>query len=360
MISRAAAREQAVVVADGDGVADAVVPVSRQRLGIGVLVRVIQLGPVLVLALLVLAMSFLSSYFLTTLNFSNLLQAAAVPAALALGQLLVILAGGIDLSAGSVMILASVVGAKFAHGVTRDGLATVAVMLGVGTLFGLANGLLIERVRIGSAFVVTLGTFSVANGATYVISGGATTTGMPALIDKLGGGYFGRVPVAAVVVLGLGVLMWMLTTRMRFGRWIYAIGGNRDAARRVGMPVERASIAIFALSGLAAAVAGVFVTGLTDAGAPNLDFTSELDAISAVVIGGAALTGGRGTVWGTLVGALILETIHNALNLLNVDTNWEPIVLGVVLLTAIGLERVRSHLETRLRLVEARMMEEEA
>jgi ribose transport system permease protein len=327
---------------------------TRSR-AISVLVRVIQVGPVLILALLWVAMTLASPYFLTTLNFSNLLQTAAVPAALAIGQLAVILTGGIDLSSGAVMVLASVVGAKFAHSATGNGALTIAAMLGTGTLVGLVNGFLIEWVRLGSAFVVTLGTLSVATGASYVVSNGATITGLPAVIDRLGGGYFGRIPIAGVVVLVLALLTYVLTARLRWGRWVYAIGGNREAASRAGMPVRGVSVSVFAFSGLAAAIAGIFTAGLSNSGAPTVSFTAELDAISAVVVGGAALTGGRGTIWGTVVGALILESIHNALNLLNVNTNWEPIVLGVVLLLAIGLERVRSNLETRLRLMEARL-----
>jgi ribose/xylose/arabinose/galactoside ABC-type transport system permease subunit len=327
----------------------------HRKRGIAVLVRVIQLGPVLVVGLLWLAMSFLSPYFFTSLNFSNLLQAAAIPAVLAIGQLVVILTGGIDLSAGAIYVLVAVVGAKFAHTANENAAATVAIMLGLGTLIGVANGVLIEYARIGSAFVVTLGTLSVVTGFAYVVSNGGTVTGLPNFIDQVGGGYFGQIPIDAVVVGGCAIVMFVATARLRWGRWVYALGSNRDGAARVGIPVRAVTVSVFACSGLAAGIAGLFEAGLSNAGAPNISFTSELDAISAVVIGGAALTGGRGTVWGTIVGAVILETIHNALNLLNVNTNWEPIVLGVVLLVAVGMERARSHLETRLRLVEARM-----
>jgi len=326
--------------------------------GVGTLIHVIQLGPVLVLVLLCVVMSVLSPYFLTALNISNLLQASVIVAVLAIGQLLVILTGEIDLSVGAVVVLTGVIGAKFAHEVSNSALLTVTIMLGAGALVGLINGLLIEKVRIGSSFVVTLGTFSIASGASFVISGGATITGMPQFIQDVGGGFVGRIPIAALVVLGVAVVGYLMTSRLRWGRWLYAVGGNREAATRVGMPVEAVSISVFVLSGIAAGMAGVFATGLTDSGAPSSGFTGVLDAISAVVIGGAALTGGRGTVWGALVGALILGTIHNGLNLLNVDTNWEPIVLGVVLLIAVGMDQARAHLETRLRLVAARQQGE--
>jgi ribose transport system permease protein len=346
-----------VTTLDAAPAADLSGAAQRRRRGIAVLVRVIQLGPALVLGVLWLVMSFLSPYFFTTLNFSNLLQAAAIPAVLALGQLVVIVTGGIDLSAGAVYVLVAIVGAKFANGAGGgNAVTTVLVMLAIGTALGTINGLLIEYVRIGSPFVVTLGTLSVVTGLAYIVSNGGTVTGLPHFIDQLGGGYIGRIPVDALVVAGIAALAYVATARIRWGRWVYAIGSNPVGASRVGIPVRAVTVSVFAISGLAAGVAGIFEAGLSNAGAPNISFTAELDAISAVVIGGAALTGGRGTVWGTIVGALILETIHNALNLLNVDTNWEPIVLGVVLLAAVGMEKARGLLETRLRLAEARLL----
>jgi ribose transport system permease protein len=317
--------------------------------------RLIQSGSLLILVAFWIAMTFLSPYFLTAGNFSNMLQAAAIPAALALGQLLVIITGAIDLTAGATFILVAVVGAKFAHGATGSGAATIVFMLAIGAAVGMMNGVLIEYFRVGSSFVVTLGTFSVVTGAVYVVSSGSTITGLPSIIGSLGGGYLGRIPIATVVVAGIALLTTVATMRIRWGRWLYALGCNREGAGRVGIPVRAVSVSVFVLSGLAAGVAGIFEAGLTNAGSPTISLNPELDAITAVVIGGAALEGGRGTVWGTLVGALTIETIHNSLNLLDVDSNWEPIVLGSVLLLAVGMERARGHLETRLRLLEARM-----
>ena len=163
----------------------------------------------------------------------------------------------------------------------------------------------------------------------------------------------GRLPISALVVVGFALAIAVLTLRLQWGRWVYAVGGNRDAGERVGIPVRAVSMSVFVLGGLAAGLAGVVQAGLTDSGTASSGFNSELDAISAVVIGGATLTGGRGTVFGTLVGALILGTIHNGLNLLSVNLNWEPIVLGSVLILAIGADRLRAGFETRLRLRDA-------
>jgi ribose transport system permease protein len=324
------------------------------RRGTSVALLVIQLGPALVLLLLWVVMAFASPYFLTGANISNLLQATAVVAVVAIGQLLVILTGAIDLSAGAAIALCTVLGAKFAHGVTDSGVVVILVMLAVGAGVGIGNGLLVERAALGSPFVVTLGMLSIATGLSYVVSDGSTIVGMPSLVDTIGTDDLVGVPISSVVVLGVAAIAYALTTHMTWGRWIYAIGGNREAASRVGIPVRAVSASVFIFSGLSVGVAGVFSAGLTDSGAPSLGFNTELDAISAVVIGGATLMGGRGTVFGALVGALILGTIHNGLNLLSVNTNWEPIVLGAVLILALAMDQARRRLETRLRLLEAR------
>jgi ribose transport system permease protein len=322
------------------------------RHGNGLALRVVALGPLLILALLWLALSILSPYFFTTLNITNLLQASSVVAILATGQLLIILTGAIDLSAGAVVALATVIGAKLAQSTTHSGPAVIAAMLLTGSAAGLANGLLIEKARLGSSFVVTLGMLSIATGLAYVVADGSTIVGLPALVDDIGSQDVGGLPISALVVLGFAAVVAVLTTRLQWGRWIYAVGGNRDAGERVGIPVRTVSISVFVLGGLAAGLAGVIQAGLTDSGTASSGFNAELDAISAVVIGGATLTGGRGTVFGTLVGALILGTIHNGLNLLSVNLNWEPIVLGTVLILAIGADRLRAGFETRLRLRE--------
>jgi ribose/xylose/arabinose/galactoside ABC-type transport system permease subunit len=312
--------------------------------------RVVALGPLLILGALWVVLSFLSPYFFTTLNFTNLLQASSVVAILAVGQLLIVLTGQIDLSAGSVVALTTVVGAKLAQSTLHSGLLVIAAMAATGCAVGLANGLLIEKAKLGSSFVITLGMLSIANGLAYVVSDGSTITGLPKLIDDIGSQDVGGLPISALVVVGVAALAAVLSGRLRWGRWIYAVGGNRAAAERVGIPVRAVSISVFVFGGLAAGLAGVIQAGLTDSGAASAGFNSELDAISAVVIGGAALTGGRGTVFGTLVGALILGTIHNGLNILSINLNWEPVVLGSVLILAIGADRLRESFETRLRL----------
>jgi ribose transport system permease protein len=322
--------------------------------GLRIMIRLVHMGPFLILVGFWILMSFLSPFFLETRNLSNLFLAAAIPTVLALGLLFVIITGGIDLSAGANFVLVAVCGARFTHEVSANPIATILFMLAVGGFVGLVNGLLIEHVRIAEPFVVTLGTLSVVTGAVFLVSSGLTVTGFPTLITDIGGGSWGYVPISAVVVVVIAMAAALALRQLRWGRWVYAVGSNREAATRVGMPVRFVGTSVFVLSGLAAGVAGIFEAGLTNAGTPAVGFTAIIDAITAVVIGGAALTGGRGTVWGTLVGATILQTIHNGMNLLRIDTNWEPVALGAVLLAAVGLEKMRAHLETRLRLTAAR------
>jgi ribose transport system permease protein len=326
---------------------------ARRQPGLSVALGLIQLGPALILIVLWVALSFASQYFFTGLNLTNLFQATAVTAVLAVGQLVVILTGAIDLSAAAAVTLATIVGVKFAHGVTGNGLLVCLVMLGTGVGVGLVNALLIEWLRLGTPFVITLATFSGASGACYLLSGGSTITGMPALVDNIAVNKVAGIPVSSFVVLAFAALLAAFTLRIAWGRWIYAIGANREAGARVGIPVRSVSGSVFIISGLAAGLAAIFTAGLTDASSASPSFNAELDAISAVVIGGAALAGGRGNVFGALVGALILGTIHNGLNLLNVDANWEPIVLGTVLVLAVGLDKLRSALEVALRLRQA-------
>jgi ribose transport system permease protein len=326
---------------------------SGARASLSVALVLIQLGPAVLLGVLWIALAFSSQYFFTALNFTNLFQAVAVTAVLAVGQLVVIVTGAIDLSAAATVTLSTIVGAKFAHGVTDSGLIVCLVMLATGVAVGLVNAFLIETLQLGTPFIITLATFSGASGLCFLLSEGSSIIGMPNLIEQVAVDKVAGVPISTLVVLAFGLLMAAFTMRVAWGRWIYAIGDNREAGARVGIPVRAVAGSTFVISGLAAALAGIFAAGLTDSSQTTPSFNAELDAISAVVIGGAALSGGRGSVFGALVGALILATIHNGLTLLHVDANWEPIVLGSVLVLAIALDKVRAQIEIGLRLRQA-------
>jgi ribose transport system permease protein len=316
---------------------------------ISALLWVMKLGPFLILLLLLLAMTAASPFFFTGRNLQNLSLQTASIAILALGQLLVILTRGIDLSVGSALSLCSVIGAYVFDGGFGGGLWVVAAMLATGTLIGAVNGTVYVKGKIPSPFIVTLAMLSVASGLAFFISGGQPNIGMPPVVNWLGSGFIGAVPVAPVVVAALAAAVYVLTRRMTWGRWIYAIGGNPEAAERVGIPVNRVVISVYVFAGLAAGFAAIIVSGRTDSGFPTAGTLAELDSIAAVIIGGAAFAGGRGGVSNALVGALTLGVIRNGLNLLGVDQFIQIVVIGLTIVVAVQLDVIRARVEGRFR-----------
>jgi ribose transport system permease protein len=318
------------------------------RLGL----RLLRIGPVLILLILVAALSLMSPFFFTTRNLGNVMAATAAIAVLSMGQLLVILTRGIDLSVGSVLALASVVGALvFAR--IDSGLVVILAMLATGLVVGAVNGIAYVKGRLPHPFVITLAMLSIARGLALWLAGGQPIRGMPPVVNAIGGGSIGWFPVSAILVLALAVVVYIGTTRVVWGRWIYAVGGNPEAARRTGIPVNKVLISVYIMSGLAAGIAGIITAGRLNAGSPTFGELAELDSIAAVVIGGASFMGGRGNVVNALVGALMIGVIRNGMNLLNVDAFFQLIVIGIVIVLAVEADVLRGHLEDRFRVVEA-------
>ncbi len=320
--------------------------------------RIVQTGPVLILALVVVVMSALSPFFLTERNITNLGFQTSIVAVLALGQLLVILTRGIDLSVGAVVALGGVLGGIVAGGAaggstSSHGALVIVAMLACGAGVGLLNGTILIAGRVMNPFIVTLGMLSIVRGAALVISDAQTTTGMPEAVQTAGTGLIGPLPVPAVLVAGLALIAWVMLTRTQWGRWIYAVGGDPDAARRVGIPVARVLLSVYVLCGLAAGVAAMLVAGRTNAGSPTAGQLLELDAITAVVIGGASFFGGRGSVFNVIAGALIIGVIRNGLNLLDVTPFWQSIAIGVLVIASLEIDVLRQRLEDRLRVAQA-------
>jgi ribose transport system permease protein len=320
--------------------------------------RIVQTGPVLILALVVVVMSALSPFFLTERNITNLGFQTSIVAVLALGQLLVILTRGIDLSVGAVVALGGVIGGIVAGGAaggstSSHGALVIVAMLACGAGVGLLNGTILIAGRVMNPFIVTLGMLSIVRGAALVISDAQTTTGMPEAVQTAGTGLIGPLPVPAVLVAGLALVAWVMLTRTQWGRWIYAVGGDPDAARRVGIPVDRVLLSVYILCGLAAGVAAMLVAGRTNAGSPTAGQLLELDAITAVVIGGASFFGGRGSVFNVIAGALIIGVIRNGLNLLDVTPFWQSIAIGVLVIASLEIDVLRQRLEDRLRVAQA-------
>jgi ribose transport system permease protein len=309
-------------------------------------------GPFLILAILILVISLVVPAFLTTRNIGNVLAQTAVISVLSLGQLLVIITRGIDLSVGATLALATVSGALVFRG-GGSTVAVVAVMIGAGLIVGLVNGVLLVKGRIPHPFIVTLATMTLARGVALWLSDGRPIQKMPTVVQVIGGDSLGWLPISTFVVITVGFAVWMLLNRVVWGRWIYAVGGNPEAARRTAIPTNAILISVYGFSGLAAGIAGFLTAGRTNAGAPTFGELAELDAIAAVIIGGASFLGGRGKVSHALIGAMMIGVIRNAMNLANLPAFFQLIVVGLVILAAVESDVLRGRLENRLRLMQA-------
>ncbi|QDB79668.1 ABC transporter permease [Georgenia wutianyii] len=325
---------------------------GRQSRGLHAALTVVRLGPVLLLLIIMAVMAALNPLFLSPFNLGNVGLEASVVAILALGQLLVIVTAGIDLSVGSVIAMSSILGALWIRELDLvSGWLVIPSMILAGGLAGAVNGTLFVKGRLPHPFLPTLAMLMVARGVALIVSDGQPITGMPESIKLFGSGRIGHVPYAVILVAALAVIVYVLLRRITWGQWIYAIGGNREAARRVGVPVDRVLISVYVFSGMCAGTAAIVVSGQTNSAYPTAGNLMELSAIAAVIIGGASFFGGRGTVIGTLVGALILGVIQNGLNLMNVQSSWQYVALGAAVVIAVELDVVRARLETRLRVV---------
>ncbi|MFI7325867.1 substrate-binding domain-containing protein [Streptomyces rubiginosohelvolus] len=296
-------------------------------------------GALSALVVLVVAMSLLSGDFLTTQNLLNVGVQAAVTAILAFGVTFVIVSAGIDLSVGSVAALSATV---LAWSATSAGVPVVlAVVLAIvtGIACGFVNGALISYGKL-PPFIATLAMLSIARGLSLVISQGSPIA-FPDSVSRLGDTLGGRLPVPVLVMIAMGLITALILGRTFIGRSMYAIGGNEEAARLSGLRVKRQKIVIYALSGLFAAVAGIVLASRLVSAQPQAAQGYELDAIAAVVIGGASLAGGVGKASGTLIGALILAVLRNGLNLLSVSAFWQQVVIGVVIALAVLLDTLR-------------------
>ncbi|MEU3206751.1 substrate-binding domain-containing protein [Streptomyces cyaneofuscatus] len=296
-------------------------------------------GALSALVVLLVAMSLLSGDFLTTQNLLNVGVQAAVTAILAFGVTFVIVSAGIDLSVGSVAALSATV---LAWSATSAGVPVVlAVVLAIvtGIACGFVNGALISYGKL-PPFIATLAMLSIARGLSLVISQGSPIA-FPDSVSRLGDTLGGWLPVPVLVMIAMGLITALILGRTFIGRSMYAIGGNEEAARLSGLRVKRQKIVIYALSGLFAAVAGIVLASRLVSAQPQAAQGYELDAIAAVVIGGASLAGGVGKASGTLIGALILAVLRNGLNLLSVSAFWQQVVIGVVIALAVLLDTLR-------------------
>lgn len=304
---------------------------------------------VIALLLMLVALSLASDKFLTVDNGMNVLRQISINLCLSIGMTLVILSGGIDLSVGSVLALAGAVAA----GLLKNGVALAvfgvslqftvfgAVLAGllVGLALGWFNGFVITRFSL-PPFVATLGTLSIARGLTQLWTRGFPITGLGPQFGFIGTGHLLGIPMPVWISGALVALFTVVTRRTRFGRYLYAVGGNERAAQLTGLNLRRIRTWVYALGGGLAGVAGLILTARLDSATPSAGFGYELDSIAAVVIGGTSLSGGRGTILGTVLGCLIIGVLNNGLVLLEISPFWQQVIKGFVILAAVAVDRM--------------------
>jgi ribose transport system permease protein len=315
--------------------------------------RLLGAGPLLILLLLVVAIALWTPNFLKAGNLSNIAAQTAVIAIVAMGQQLVILSRGIDLSVGANLALATVIGGLVFR-VADSGLLVILAMLATGALVGAVNGIVYVYGRLPHPFIITLATLSVCRGLALALAINHTTMrGMPEAITRLGDGATLGLPNSFFVVLAVAAVLFVMLRAMVWGRWLYAVGGDPKAAVEMGIPVKGMLVSTYVISGLCAGVGAVVLAGRTAAGSPLYGNLLELDTIAAVIIGGASFLGGRGHLGHALVGALMIGVIRNALNLLNVAVFYQMIAIGVILVVAVEADVLRNHLEARARVLQS-------
>jgi putative xylitol transport system permease protein len=285
-----------------------------------------------------ITLSLTNPYFLTTNNLLNILQQVSINGLLAIGMTFVILSGGIDLSVGSVVAFAGMVAASVVAGdMSHSPFAALVAGIAVGVMCGALNGIVIARFRV-PAFVVTLGMLSIARGTTQIYNDGMPISGLSESFLFIGQGKVAGIPIPVLIFFSLFVVALLVLRYSRFGRYIYAVGGNEKSARASGVPTARVLLAAYAICGGCAGLAGVVLSARTTSALTQAGMSYELDAIAAVVIGGTSLSGGIGSVSGTLFGVLIIGVINNGLDLMGVSSYYQQVIKGIVIVCAVLLD----------------------
>ncbi|MFJ7368815.1 ABC transporter permease [Lysinibacillus sp. NPDC098008] len=298
-------------------------------------------GALLGLVLLTIILSILSPSFLKVDNLMNIARQSSINALLSMGMLLPILTAGIDLSIGSILAISIVTTGIVTVGLGWPPIVGLVICVLVGLAAGLINGLLLTKLRLPHPFISTLGTMNIYRGLALIITGASPIFGFPYLINYSGQANFGPIPFSFILVIIVALIMHIFLTRTKTGRYIYAIGGNKEAARLSGIPVDKVLIKVYMISGLMAGLGGLVLIGRTNAASPIAGLSYELDAIAAVIIGGASFMGGVGTIFGTLIGAMIIAVLRNGLNLLGTSADLQTVIIGLVIILAVFVDVLR-------------------
>ena len=292
-----------------------------------------------VLLLMIIVLTIMNPVFLSMDNLVNIARQISMVAIVAIGMTFVLIIGEIDLSVGHIACLSGIIVAKCLTLNMGIPLSCLMALL-VGALLGFANGFINTQFKIPS-FIVTLGMDNIAYGIVLVITNAYPITGLPEGFKVIGRGYVGVIPVPVIIMAVCYAAGIICLKYVKFGRNMFAIGGNQDAAKLYGITVKKNKIAIFTLCGVTAAISGIILSSRLFSGQPNSGSSFTMDAIASCVIGGTSTTGGKGRLWGTFIGALIIGIIDNGMTLLGISTNWQYIVKGAIIIIAVGLDSIR-------------------
>jgi fructose transport system permease protein len=301
-----------------------------------------QLGPFIALAIACAFFAFTTDRFFSGENLSLILQQVMVVGVIAIGQTLIILTAGIDLSCGMVMALGSIVMTKVAADLGVPAPLAILIGIGVTAAFGLLNGLLVTRIKL-PPFIVTLGTFNIAFAVTQLYSGAQTVTEVSPVMTWLGSTFAlggANVAYGTVLMIGLYVGVWFWLRETAAGRHVYAVGNNPEATRLVGIPTERVILGVYVLAGVFYGIASLLAVARTGVGDPNAGQTENLDAITAVVLGGTSLFGGRGVIIGSLIGAVVVGVLRNGLTLMGVSSVYQVLITGILVILAVTVDQL--------------------
>jgi len=296
-----------------------------------------QYGIFIVFSIICLIISFISPQFLTVSNWTIIITQVSINALLAFGVTFVIITGGIDLSLGSIVAVAGVSAAMLAHPDSYPLFIPVFAGLFAGLLIGAFNGFIITKSKI-APFIVTLGTMTIGRGLALILSNGRPVSNLSDSFVFIGSGKILGIPVLIIILIIMFIICSVILNKTILGRYIYAVGGNEQAARASGINVSQVKIAVYSISGLLAGLAGILLTSRITTGQPNAGAGFELDAIAAVVIGGTSTSGGKGSMTGTLIGVLLIGVINNSLDLLNVTSYYQQVVMGIIIIGAVVLD----------------------
>ena len=301
---------------------------KEKKININGLRELLLVGVVL---LLCVVWTVMNPQFLSLNNITNILRQASYTAIAAVGMTMIIIIGEIDLSAGSLVCAAGLVGAVVCKNTNSVSLAAAVI---VGALVGLCNGTLCAVGRL-PGFIATLASMTILRGLAYIITGGNSIVWTNDNFTKIGTGYMGAVPIPVIIMIVAIIFGVMLTTKFRFGRYIYAVGGNMETSRWSGIPVVKVKILVYVIMGVLTSIAGLIVTTRLGSGQPSAGLNFEMDCITATVVGGTSMSGGRGKVMGTVVGVLLLTVLTNGMTLVGMNTYWQQVLKGVIIVVSV-------------------------